>query len=272
MKIENKNSLITKKELMSAFWRSFTMQASWNYEKMMAGGFAFAMIPALKKIYPNKEDLAEALKRHLEIFNTTPQISTFIIGLAISMEEENAKNNDFPSASINSVKTSLMGPLAGIGDSFFWGTFRIIACGIGIYLGQKGNLSAPIALLVVYNIPHFLAKYYGLVLGYNSGASYLMKAYKNGIMEKINFMASVVGLMVVGAMTATMVDITTKVQFGVGESAMHLQEIFDTILPNMLPLLVTLGVLKLIKKGVKTNYILYGSLIIGMLLSILGIM
>ena len=126
MSTENK-SVITRKELMSAFWRSFTMQASWNYEKMMAGGFVFAMIPALKKIYPNKDDLAKALKRHLEIFNTTPQISTFILGLAISMEEENAKNPDFPTATINSVKTSLMGPLAGIGDSFFWGTFRIIA-------------------------------------------------------------------------------------------------------------------------------------------------
>lgn len=179
MNIEENKSVITKKELMSAFWRSFTMQASWNYEKMMAGGFVYAMIPALKKIYPNKEDLAKALKRHLEIFNTTPQISTFILGLAISMEEENAKNPNFPTASINSVKTSLMGPLAGIGDSFFWGTFRIIACGIGIYLGQKGNLAAPIALLVVYNIPHILAKYYGLVLGYKSGATYLMKAYEN---------------------------------------------------------------------------------------------
>lgn len=245
---------------------------SWNYEKMMAGGFVYAMIPALKKIYPNKEDLAKALKRHLEIFNTTPQISTFILGLAISMEEENAKNPNFPTASINSVKTSLMGPLAGIGDSFFWGTFRIIACGIGIYLGQKGNLAAPIALLVVYNIPHILAKYYGLVLGYKSGATYLMKAYENGVMEKINFTASVVGLMVVGAMTATMVDITTKLQFGVGESAMPLQDVFNTILPNMLPLLVTLGVLKLIKKGVKTNYILYGSLVVGMILSFFGIM
>lgn len=265
-------SVITKKELMSAFWRSFTLQASWNYEKMMAGGFVYAMIPALKKIYPNKDDLAKALKRHLEIFNTTPQISTFILGLAISMEEENAKNSDFPTSSINSVKTSLMGPLAGIGDSFFWGTFRIIACGIGIYLGQKGSLLAPIALLVTYNIPHILAKYYGLILGYKSGASYLMKAYENGVMEKINFAASVVGLMVVGAMTATMIDIKTTLQLGVGESAMPLQDIFNTILPNLLPLLATLGVLKMIKKGIKTNYILYGSLVVGMILSFAGIM
>lgn len=188
------------------------------------------------------------------------------------MEEENAKNPDFPTSSINNVKTSLMGPLAGIGDSFFWGTFRIIACGIGIYLGQKGSLLAPIALLVAYNIPHILAKYYGLMLGYKSGASYLMKAYENGVMEKINFAASVVGLMVVGAMTATMVDIKTTLQLGVGESAMPLQDIFNTILPNLLPLLATLGVLKMIKKGVKTNYILYGSLVVGMILSFLGIM
>lgn len=99
-----------------------------------------------------------------------------------------------------------------------------------------------------------------------------MKAYENGVMEKINFAASVVGLMVVGAMTATMVDIKTTLQLGVGESAMPLQDIFNTILPNLLPLLATLGVLKMIKKGVKTNYILYGSLVVGMILSFLGIM
>ena len=139
-------------------------------------------------------------------------------------------------------------------------------------MGQKGSLLAPIALLVTYNIPHILAKYYGLILGYKSGASYLMKAYENGVMEKINFAASVVGLMVVGAMTATMIDIKTTLQLGVGESAMPLQDIFNTILPNLLPLLATLGVLKMIKKGIKTNYILYGSLVVGMILSFVGIM
>ena len=265
-------SKITRKELMSAFWRSFTMQASWNYEKMMAGGYVFSMIPALKKIYTDKKDLSEALKRHLEIFNTTPQISTFILGLSISMEEENARNPEFATESINNIKASLMGPLAGIGDSFFWGTFRIIAAGVGIYLGQKGNLAAPIALLLVYNIPHILAKYYGLFLGYKSGATYLMKAYQNGVMEKINYTASVVGLMVVGAMTATMVDITTTLKFGVGESAMPLQDVFNTILPNFLPLVVTLGIVRMIKKGVKTNYILYGSILVGMILSFAGVM
>lgn len=270
--IDKTKSNLTKRDLMSVYWRSFTMQASWNYERMMAGGFVFSMIPALKKIYKEKDDYSRALKRHLEIFNTTPHISTFILGIAISMEEEHSRNPEFSADSINNVKASLMGPLAGIGDSFFWGTFRIIASGVGIYLGQKGNLLAPIALLLVYNIPHIIIKYYALVLGYKSGSKYLMQASESGIMEKISFGASIVGLMVVGAMTATMVNITTPITFGMGESAMKLQEVFDTILPNLLPLVVTLSIVKLIKDGVKTNYILYGSLVVGMLLSFIGVM
>ncbi len=128
-------SVMTKDIFKKTFWRSFPLQACFCYERMQNVGFAYQMVPALKKLYPDKKEASEALKRHLAIFNTTPAIVSFITGAAIAMEEKFKKAKDAgeecDEESINAVKAALMGPLAGIGDSFFWGTFRIIGAGIG---------------------------------------------------------------------------------------------------------------------------------------------
>ncbi len=123
-------SVIGKKELRSIFLRSLSLEYSWNYERQQNMGYCFAMLPAIKKIYQKKEDQIAAAKRHMEFFNTTPYISTAVFGISTAMEESNARNEDFDTSSINNVKVALMGPLAGIGDSMFWGTLRVIATGI----------------------------------------------------------------------------------------------------------------------------------------------
>ena len=102
-------SRITARDLRSVFWRSFTLQGSWNYERQQHMGYAFAMSPALKRIYQDPTELGRALQRHLVLFNTTPHLSTFIFGLSIAMEEENQRNPEFNEESINAIKTSLMG-------------------------------------------------------------------------------------------------------------------------------------------------------------------
>ena len=134
----NEESVMTKDIFKKTFWRSFPLQACFCYERMQNVGFAYQMVPALKKLYPDKKEASEALKRHLAIFNTTPAIVSFITGAAIAMEEKFKKAKDAgeecDEESINAVKAALMGPLAGIGDSFFWGTFRIIGAGIGEYV------------------------------------------------------------------------------------------------------------------------------------------
>lgn len=141
---EIKNSKITKKELNHVFWRSFQMEFSWNYERQMNMAYVYAMIPILKKLYQSKEEMAAALKRHLEFFNTTPHIVTLILGITAAMEEENKDDPEFDVTAIDSIKTSLMGPLAGLGDSFFWGTLRLIATGVGTSLAMQGNILGPI--------------------------------------------------------------------------------------------------------------------------------
>lgn len=164
-------SRITARDLRSVFWRSFTLQGLWNYERQQHMGYAFAMSPALKRIYQDPNELGRALQHHLVLFNTTPHLSTFVFGLSIAMEEENQRNPDFNEESINAVKTSLMGPLAGIGDSIFWGSLKVIAAGMGIYFAQQGSVLGPILALLVYNIPHILCRWYALKLGYRAGTT-----------------------------------------------------------------------------------------------------
>lgn len=116
---------VTKRELRQVFWRSFALQGAFNYERMQNLGYAYAMIPVIKKLYEKHDDQVKALNRHLEIFNTTPAVSTTIMGISAAMEEQNANDSNFDSNSINAVKASLMGPLAGIGDSLFGEHFAL---------------------------------------------------------------------------------------------------------------------------------------------------
>lgn len=130
MTSNNEKKLLTKSDINRVFWRSFTVNASFNYERQMSQGAQYALSPILQKLYPDKKELGEALQRHAEFFNTTPMLCPFIFGITAAMEEENATQEDFDPNTINSVKAGLMGPLAGIGDSVFWGTLRPLAGGM----------------------------------------------------------------------------------------------------------------------------------------------
>jgi len=130
MMISNNVNKLTKKELRSLFWRSFTTSHSWNYERQQHMAFCYSMIPVINKLYKRKEDRIEAYQRHLEFYNSQATMHPFIAGIVAAMEEENSNNPDFDTKSISSMKVALMGPLAGIGDSLLAGTLRIIATGI----------------------------------------------------------------------------------------------------------------------------------------------
>ena len=156
MQETKETSLITKKDLRSVFWRSFTMQSSWSFDKMMAYGFMYSIEKPLRKIYPKDDDYFEALHRHTETFNITPHVSPFVIDLSVAMEQECAKADNFNKESINNLKVGLMGPLSGIGDSFFWGTFRVITAGIGIAFAQQGSILGALLYFFLYTAIHFL--------------------------------------------------------------------------------------------------------------------
>ena len=264
---------LTKKELNQVFWRSFGLEWSWNYERQMNMSYCYSMLPVIKKLYPNKEDQVVAMKRHLEFFNTTPQLATLILGISAAMEESNANDPEFDTESINNVKVSLMGPLAGIGDSFIWGTLRIIATGVGLSLANQGNILGPILFLLIFNLPAQGLRYYLMNTGYKLGSGFLAKIQQNGLMSKLTYAASVLGLMVVGGMTAENVSISFPLKFGSGNEATTLNSVFNNIMPGLMPLLFTLLVYYLLKKkNVKTTTLLLICVVIGLFGAFFGIL
>ena len=191
------------KKVSQFFWRSWAIQASWNYERQMNMGFLYGMVPTLDRLYPDESDpkqLAakkEAYHRHMAFYNCTPQTSAFILGLSASMEEEYAKDpENFDPDSINAVKTSLMGPLSGIGDSFFQGTIRVIAFGLGVQLAQQGSVMGPILAMLISIVPSVLITWFAAKIGYQGGHEYLSKLQGGDLMEKLMYVCGIVGLCV----------------------------------------------------------------------------
>lgn len=264
---------LTKQDLNRVAIRSLGMEWDWNYERQMNMAFCYSMLPVIKKLYPNKDDQVAAMQRHLEFFNTTPHMSTLILGITTAMEEQNASDPDFETESINNVKVSLMGPLAGIGDSFIWGTLRIIATGVGVSLAAQGNILGPLLFLLLFNIPAQGLRFYLMHAGYKLGSGFLAKVQESGLMDILTYGASVLGLMVIGGMTAENVAITVPLVIGSGETATTLGDICNTIMPGLLPLAFTLLMYWLVsKKNVKTTTLLVALVVIGLVGSFFGIL
>lgn len=267
----SKAGKVTKQDLSKVFWRSLTMEYSWNYERQQHMGYCFAMLPVIRRLYSEKEDQAAAAQRHMEFFNTTPYISTLVLGISTAMEEANAQDKDFDASSINSVKAALMSPLAGIGDSLFWGTLRVIATGLGVSLAMEGNILGPILFLLAFNIPQYLIRWLCLKWGYGFGTSFLSKIEASGLMPKLTMGAAILGLMVIGAMVPNLVHVTVAGSLGTGESVQTIQSLIDGVMPALLPLLITFGVYELVQRKVKIAWILVILMAVGIIGSFFGI-
>ncbi|CUU46222.1 PTS system mannose/fructose/sorbose family transporter subunit IID [Clostridium beijerinckii] len=270
--LEQSNDVkITKNDLKKMFLRGLALEYSWNYERQQNMGYCYAMMPVIKKLYKKKEEQIEAVKRHMEFFNTTPYVSTLVLGISTAMEESNANNEDFDTSSISSVKASLMSPLAGIGDSLFWGTLRVIATGVGTSLSLQGNILGPILFLLLFNIPQFIVRYVCMISGYKFGTKFLEKIEDSGLMPKLTYGASIIGLIIIGAMIPGMVNIKIAGMMGTGDSAVEIQKIIDGIMPYILPLGLTTIIYSLLQRKLKVIYILIGLMALGILGTFLGI-
>lgn len=265
---------LTKKELNSVFWRSYQALGCYSYDKQQGISYLRAMIPALEKLYPEKDKLIEALKRHNTMFNTTCAFVPFCLGISCAMEEEyaNDETGEFNPESIDAVKIALMGPLAGIGDSFFWGTFRLIACGVGAPLAAEGNILGVILYLLLNLIPSTLTRWYGFKLGYKGGRQFLAKIQADGTLAKLTEAAKVLAMIVIGGMIPQIVSFPISFTLELGGGTFVLADVLEGIMPNLLPLLLSLFVYKLVMKGTKTNYIIFGLLGLGILLTLVGVM
>ncbi|MDO4378635.1 MAG: PTS system mannose/fructose/sorbose family transporter subunit IID [Erysipelotrichia bacterium] len=269
--IEEKTYLLDKKTLTQIYWRSYQLEADFTSERYQGTGFAYSMIPAIKKLYKTDEERKEALARHVEFFNTTPTVVTLVTGIACAMEEERAVNGSVTGAAISNIKVALMGPLAGIGDAIFWGSYRIICASIACQLGVTGNLLAPVVFLVLFNIPNVLIHYYGLMSTYKLGSSAIKKLYDSGLMDKITLCFSIVGMTMVGAMSYSLVSVNTVLSFTIGETVFKLQEVLDSILPGALTLITVLVLSKVMKKQNNVILIMAILMVIGIVGAFIGI-
>jgi fructoselysine/glucoselysine PTS system EIID component len=191
--------------------------------------------------------------------------------MTAAMEEQNSLDADFEEESISSVKLGLMGPLAGVFDSLFWGTFKVIAAGVGTSLAIKGNIMGPVLFILIFNVPHLVLRYNLTFIGYNAGTKFLQNLAKNNVMDRLTKGDSVLGLMVVGAMPATLIAINTPIAFGSDKSAITLQSVLDQIVPSVIPLGLTFLVYFFVKKQVKTTYLLLGLLALGFIGSMIHV-
>lgn len=270
----NETKKLNKKDLHRLFLRSLTIMGSWNYERQMNMGYMYGMSSVLDKLYEDDpEEKEKAYHRHMEFFNCTPQMASFLMGITASMEEQHANNKDeFDPHSISLLKTTLMGPLSGIGDSFYQGTLRVITFGIGLAFAQQGNILGPILAVILFAIPSLYMAYKGTMLGYQGGNKYLAKISDEGLMDRVMDGANRIGLMVVGGMIASMVNITTPLVFNTGGVEFNLQEMLDSVFPNLIPLIVTLILYRSVKDTKNITRLLFITMIAGVVLSLIGIL
>ncbi|MFL8888075.1 PTS system mannose/fructose/sorbose family transporter subunit IID [Helcococcus kunzii] len=269
----NSKKMLTDKDMlkMSLNEGALGMEYSWNYERQMNVAFCIMMEPSLRKIYHDDPDgYQNALKRHLEFFNITPQFAPFVGGVVASMEEA-VKEGEIEPTAISSIKASLMGPLSGIGDSIFLGAIRIIALSIGLSFSLKGNLLGPLLYFLIYNIPAFLLRIKGAQKGYNLGFAYLSELQRKGTMDKLMMGAGVLAMMLIGGMASGMVYTEFATTIGEGESAQTIQEILNSIMPGIVGLSVTWIYYWLLKKKANVIAIILATIIIGIVGAYFGV-
>ncbi len=259
---------LTKKDITALGIRSSFLQASFNYERMQAGGWLWSQLPLLEKVYADdKEGLAKAMEDNLEFINTHPNFVGFLMGLLISLEE-NHEDREL----IKGLKLALFGPIAGIGDAIFWFTFLPIVAGISSSLASQGMIIGPIIFVTFYAIVWFL-RIVWTHMGYSLGTKSFEILKDNS--DLISNSATILGITVVGALIANYVriDLLPVINVMDGIEVSVQAAFFDTIFPKLLPMAYTLLMFYLLKKKqVSPVVLIVSTLILSIVCSYIGLL
>lgn len=271
----DKKNLLTSKEVNRAWllWL-FNNQACYNYERMMGIGFLHAMTSAFRKLYKDNKDLRiEAMQRHTSFFNCEPCLGSSIVGLVMAMEEQKALGAELDNDAITSIKTGLMGPLSGIGDTLIQGVILPLLIAFAVDFAKGGNWVIPLVFSLVMAIIVFGISRFGFLLGYRKGSDAILSMLENGVIKRLISAASIMGCMVLGALVVNFVTMKCGISIPQAEGSFSMQEqLFDAILPSMLPLLLTLGCYKLLKAGKSSVLVMLVIIAIGVIGGLTGIL
>ncbi|MFO6495600.1 PTS system mannose/fructose/sorbose family transporter subunit IID [Bacillus sp. z60-11] len=297
---------LTKRDRLTVAWRSTFIQGSWNYERMQNGGWAFSMIPAIKKLYQSKEERVAALKRHLEFFNTHPYIASPILGVTLALEEERANGSKVDDVAIQGVKVGMMGPLAGVGDPVFWFTLRPMLGALGASLAMGGSILGPILFFLAWNLIRWGFMWYTQEFGYKAGSK-ITDNLSGGLLQDVTKGASILGMFVLAALVQRWVSIKflpvvsevkldksayiewdklpgggegirqafEQVNSGLALSSTKvttLQDNLDQLIPGLAALLLTFLCMWLLKKKVSPIVIILGLFVFGVVGHVIGLL
>ena len=255
---------LSKKTLVKTWLWTTSTEACYNYERLQALGAANLMLTPIRELYDTNEERVKELKKYMVFYNSEVfTVGPIINGIACSMEEAHANGENVTEKDINAVRTGLMGPVAGIGDTVMQGILFPILFGIGCSMALDGSYLGPILSFAIFEILIFGCGYFMFMTGYKQGKTSLLKILKNGTIDRIINSFSIVGLMVVGSMAATRVTVNTPLAIKVGEGTTTIQSVLDSLAPGLIPLGITLLVWWMLKKKINTVWIIIAIFLVG---------
>ena len=278
MEKEKKKSLIPKAALIKAWliWETFP-QTCYNFERMMGQVVAHMFSAIIGYLYADQpEKRKEVMKREIEFFNVHVEFGACILGMAVALEEQKAMGEEIPGEFITNLKTSLMGPLAGMGDTIWQGVVIPILLAVCIDLTRSGNgnIWGAVIYAVVIIVAAYALSYWNFMFGYKAGSEAIMDFLEKGILNKLIKGASIMGCMVMGGLVVNYVTAKCGIQIPSSTTTYSIQENFlDAICPNILPLGMTMLIYYLMSKRRWSSVKIIGLIIvIGVVGGVTGIL
>ncbi|WP_213974055.1 PTS system mannose/fructose/sorbose family transporter subunit IID [Tepidanaerobacter acetatoxydans] len=265
---DNKEKRLTRQDIFKAWFRwQWFIESCPSWERLQASGFLYSISDALDKLYSDISEKASAFMRHLVFYNSQGNWGSIIGGIVLAMEEERANGAELSDEAINGLKTGLMGPLAGIGDTIDWGTLVPLAVSIGLPFAMNGNSLGSIIPFLLISCTMLGESYFLFFRGYQYGQQSIASLLESGSINKLIYAAGIVGMSVLGALTGSYVNLSTQITIPIaGGQALSLQtDVLDNILKGILPLGLVLFCWQMMLRKKKITTIMLYLLIIGII-------
>lgn len=271
---------ITKKDVAKSYLRwHFANEIPHSFERYIAPALLYGLMPILRKLYKDDDQLRAAYKRQLLFFNTQLTWGGGIItGLMSSMEQERARQ-EYDNEEVTmtddlmyNTKAGLMGALAGIGDAIDSGTIQYIFIAIAVPWAQSGSPLGALFPFVAFALYQFAIGLFFARQGFTLGRNATSLMESAGIKTMIDVL-SILGLFMMGILAGSYIEVESSLQFSLSGREFVIQDILDEIVPGLLPLATVMGVYFYYnKKGLKVTQALLWLTAILIVLAAVGIL